>query len=730
MKTKFITTKENDDHAIETIIDLQKLKRQGHYKIIPKHIPKPSYLEHGTVIEITAPWKEGNQNFGFMSKLIAQGRPTILRNLGRKYATILRKKNIRLQVGDDTVMPFEHCVWNSSRYVERQKHGKIYAQYDVNSVIHQQRRCGECANIVPNYSSSCIQADCKSSTIQTVEERVHGWIGIQRFLDSSHFGIDLIRNGRVIRTLEKQAFFEFTDENGETIVDYPIDDRTGRIIGEIHLNHVPVDPAKQDFERTSPEWQRAMFHLRGQSSLQPNQPGASENESLIFKLYQGYRKVRTPGRHDLYMGKWLAGSDRATLLPSSEVQLLRKKFENKEPGFFEDVEWWSLIEQADEKPVKGLKKCPEAGCGIENPEEAQECPACGYLFESKNCINNKCSMAIPKGATSCPYCAANQIPTVEKPWKCLVCRCENSENDETCAVCGNQRGTLDPVSEDSLLNTSKKIEQLSQSLVTLELANGDFSESLELNVYSSKTQLNIVSETGTQIRVPLIRFVSGGLFNVFIDYTHPLFSSLKTTPEHAVSYEVAQYIFAMNQGLASRYSGVHSLANLAQLIMNKYWGEELSTSEQTINLKIDELVISIKERLAFSAKDEGEDIYTNLPDKDVELLVVNIVNSRRDPAELKEMIASGEFINFLPLSTIPLILRQFPHLFFDKKVWKDSYSDAEVPASAVSRIQGGIKAKYLNYLETVILFTEKIGRHKLETQLADSACRLLEERLS
>jgi hypothetical protein len=730
MITKFTTAKEHDDYAIETIIDLQKLRKQGHYKIIPKQIPKPTYLDHGTVIEITAPWKEGNQNFGFMSKLLAQGRPTILRTLGRKYATILRKKTIRLQLGDDTVEPFEHCVWNSSRYVVRQKHGKIYARYDVDSVIHKQRRCGECGNIVPDDSSECIQTDCKSSTIQSVEERIRGWVGIQRFLDSSHFGIDLIRNGRVIRTLEKQAVFEFADENGETIVDYPIDDRTGRIIGEIHLDHVPVDPAKQDFERTSPEWQRAMAHLRGQSSLQPSQPGASENESLIYKLYQGYRKVRTPGRHDLYMGKWLAGSDKATLLSPSEVQVLRKKFEEREPGFFGDDEWWSLVEQADEEPVKGLKKCPEAGCGIESPEEAQECPACGYLFESKKCINKECSEFIPKGAASCSHCGANQIPTVEKPWKCLVCKSENSESNEVCTICGNQRGTLDPVSENSLLSTSDKIERLSKSLVTIKLANGELSESIDLDVYSSSSQIEVISETGSKIRVPLIRFVSSGLLNVFIDFTHSLFSNLKTTPEHAVSYEVAQYIFSLNQGLASRYSGVHSLANIAQEIMNKYWGEELSTSEQTINARIDELMISIRERLASSAKDDGDDIYSNLSEKDIEALVVEIVNSRRDPAELKEMISNGEFVNFLSSKAISTILRQYPHLFFDERVWKDGYTHVEVPASAKSRIQESVKAKHLNYLEAVILFSEKTGHHKLETQLADSACRLLEDGLT
>ena len=40
----------------------------------------------------------------------------------------------------------------------------------------------------------------------------------------------------------------------------------------------------------------AMSFLSGDSSLQPNQPGADANTSNVFLLYQGYRKVRNPAR--------------------------------------------------------------------------------------------------------------------------------------------------------------------------------------------------------------------------------------------------------------------------------------------------------------------------------------------------------------------------------------------------------------------------------------------------
>src|SRR5947207_14287597 len=111
----------------------------------------------------------------------------------------------------------------------------------------------------------------------TMDYRILSLIVIQRLVDSTEFGIDLIRIGRAIRISEKAAFFEYTDEFKKTLKDYPIDSPFGRIVGEVHLNHVPVDFLKQDFQRSSPEWQRASAFLRGESSLQPTQHGAELN---------------------------------------------------------------------------------------------------------------------------------------------------------------------------------------------------------------------------------------------------------------------------------------------------------------------------------------------------------------------------------------------------------------------------------------------------------------------
>ena len=82
--------------------------------------------------------------------------------------------------------------------------------------------------------------------MRTIEERIRGWVGIQRFDHDTEFGIDLIRNGRAIRIGEKAAFFEYFDEFKKVIKYYPIYQQYVRIVGEVHLNYIPVDFLKQD----------------------------------------------------------------------------------------------------------------------------------------------------------------------------------------------------------------------------------------------------------------------------------------------------------------------------------------------------------------------------------------------------------------------------------------------------------------------------------------------------
>lgn len=270
--TTFMTARADSATYIKTVINLEKINATKDYSLNAEELPKGNDTPfspgaHGTIIEVSNWWPAGNANRGFIQKLVQYGVPKIREEIGRRYATILRKGEIRIIINDEKCEPYEHCIWDDSRYVTR-KTGNIPAVFRFNQTVGSTKRCGKCTAILGTDDIVC--PSCGSTSVRTVEERVAGWVGVQRFDSDTEYGIDLIRNGRAIKIGEKSAFFEFVDEFKHTIKDYPIDSQYGRIVGEVNLDFVPVDFLKQDFQRSSVEWQKAMTFLRGNSSLQPS----------------------------------------------------------------------------------------------------------------------------------------------------------------------------------------------------------------------------------------------------------------------------------------------------------------------------------------------------------------------------------------------------------------------------------------------------------------------------
>ena len=727
-QTRLLTARKDDGYAIQVILDLITLKRSGHFKVKATRIDKPEGFQHGTMVEITKPWTAGNQNFGFMMKLISIGRPKILMQLGRTYATILREKKVRILVGEDSVEPYSHCVWDDSRYVEHSKHGRIPAIYRFkHKVIHTYRKCASCGATIPDGETSCPDSSCGSSSSVTQEERISGWVGIQRYLDASHFGIDLIRNGRAIRILEQDAFFRFQDpETGDPIFDYPIDNREGRIVGEIQLDHVPVDPAKQNFERSSPEWRRAIEFLRGKSSLQPERPGADSNLSPIFKLYQGYRKVRNPGRRSMTMGKWLPGSNEPKALSRAEIDDLRHKFDNREPGYFDDTEWWKLVEQAEEKPVEGLRKCP--ACHLDSPSGVEECPHCGHIFEGKLCLNNDCGETISRSAALCPYCGTNQIPEVVEPWNCSVCGHPNGSDETICEACKQARGTLNPISKDGLNGLSHKDDDLSIRGLTIGLASGEQSSPIDVTTYLMEGHIYSYHHDGTKVRLPSVTFTINDV-EIYIDPCHPLFLQAGIQLEQQVASEAAAYLHVYYKGQSARNPAEHTITKITYDILRESWPEKFSNAG--LESELDSLFSSIRMKLADSIGEESSDTYYNLPQEEKSSLASESVKRGRDISELSQLIENGQFIHFLRPKGLLEIFRINPRLFFDKHVWDITFSAIpSIYPDSGERLQFQIKNEYSGLLDIAVMCSEKGAGDPREAALAKAVCALLTAKIA
>ena len=693
--TTLTTARSNYPSALRVTIDLNQMNKSKSYKVTPQEVEK--VFDHGTVIEISGWWPEGNSNNGFIKVLARYSTAKVAEEIGRRYASILRTRELKIIVNGIECQAYEFCVWGANRCVIRKKYGEIPAVYQLDRVIYTQRKCSKCGALLESFQAECPICGC--AEIRTVEERIKGWIGIQRYDNGTDFGVDLIRNGRAIRVAEKTAFFEYTDEFNKTVRDYPIDGPFGRIVGEIHLDHVPVDFLKRDFQRSTPEWQRAMSYIRGDSSLQPTQKGAESNQSPMFKLYQGYRKVRVAGTTDMYMGYWDSSSN-----PPGPHRISREveqeyieRFKRREPGYYDDAKWWEKVEAADHAPTPEMPTCP--ACGGQILESDEVCSLCGFILKGKNCL--KCGEKIPASAKSCPKCGASQEAEILKPWKCDICGKVNPAAASVCANCGQAKGTKNTLSFDFLRDHSNKDDGLSIDACTITLPDGSMSSPIKINVHSMTAP--IVS-TLTKEKYPIYVYRNEiGTLDIFVDRTHIIFTNYGTLPELLVATEIADRIKLLS-GAGHDIEGIEGISTIVWQIVGKYWKDSMEENADGAKSEIAALFGIIKSRLSMTIGSEAEEYYNELTDSQRSTMATRIINAGIDISRVGEMIKNGNYLLYVGDDVILRLFDMDPALFFDGKVWSEKFETVQAPPEMKTISQTQMKSRYKLCLEDVYTF--------------------------
>lgn len=182
--------------------------------------------------------------------------------------------------------------------------------------------------------------DCN---IIEVRRRLHGWVGIQRHLHEEDFGIDIVRNGRVIEPRNKDLFVWNGGERPER--EYPIDDQRhrGRFIGEIHLDHCRVSYTKDRFERDDPAWAEMVALVRSEGPLQPNKAralGFSPQDTPLYRLFQAFRRTSPQGK----TSRW----SRILIVKNNERAIeMSELFDRGDPDYQTDEKWYELVEDED-----------------------------------------------------------------------------------------------------------------------------------------------------------------------------------------------------------------------------------------------------------------------------------------------------------------------------------------------------------------------------------------------
>ena len=255
----------------------------------------------------------------------------------------------RLEINGNQVRPKLHCIWggpgNHERSVETSRHGTVdtFQPFDVS--LGSRPFCTQCWNWLGLDQEVCPSCEAAGVVVQR-DRRVHGWLGIQRYLDRNEYGIDILRNGRKIEVGNKDIFKWFDESADTEEIEYPLDDPRdrGRIVGEVHLDHCRVPYTKDRFVREDTAWREMVEIVRGTTPLRPDIArtiGAGENNTPLYRLFQAFRRSNP---HNRRAGGW----DRILVVPDNErAKTMARRFDAGENDYKTDLKWWELVDEAE-----------------------------------------------------------------------------------------------------------------------------------------------------------------------------------------------------------------------------------------------------------------------------------------------------------------------------------------------------------------------------------------------
>jgi len=348
------TSREDMDHDLivrVNLIELSAITREDKTtRVIAKEVSK-TFETSGTEIKIS-------QFLPRSKKLL--NRSTVISYLNKAYSSLfLEKEKIKITINGNDIKPYKFCIWNEDRFVETKRDKeKIPVYHSLDNVT-----IGE-AIFSKTFNTYVDEETAKKMDEDDLVKRkitINGWVGLQRFFDTREYGINVIRNGRIILLQEKDKFFnwyypeDFTEEQirehtkyckGNYVEGYPIDNLIlgGRIVGEIHADFIHPNFTKDGLENESDlSWQKVVNHLRGDGPFQPDLGAAlgyEQNTSPLGMLFKGFRKANPKGR------RYLIGGDGSGPLHARARAMAQYFFEGKEE-YQDDSKWHEMVEDAE-----------------------------------------------------------------------------------------------------------------------------------------------------------------------------------------------------------------------------------------------------------------------------------------------------------------------------------------------------------------------------------------------
>lgn len=199
-------------------------------------------------------------------------------------------------------------------------------------------------------ASAC--PECGEKDLQRRARRIWGWLGIQRYNHRNNFGVNFIRLGRAI-VVQDKGLFDWSDDFGSPETEYPVEIGGGRIVGEIHLDHAPVNFRKTDFDREHRAWTTMYEVVHGIAPLRPNKAraaGLEREDTPLVLLFDGFR------RNDPGLGCLIPGNGSTAI--HDKAKQWAQEFSKFTPGYETDEKWYAAAKEHDDI-FNGVQPKPE-----------------------------------------------------------------------------------------------------------------------------------------------------------------------------------------------------------------------------------------------------------------------------------------------------------------------------------------------------------------------------------
>ena len=394
-KTIVWTSTKDMDEEIGLEINLLKMQREGNFKTelkTRKNTELSPIGRSGTTISVKDYTPEG--------KRLLKNRPAIINGIKNAYSrSLFERYNIKCQVNGKELLGKNFLIWDHNK---EGRNGTYKNQfYDPYVEIVEQKvksvpYCTYCLSESSFISDDTLPNECatcgQSGYMQIKDYVVSGWLGIQLFFHPKNYGVDIVRNGRIIERNNKEIFYFDprdkygldddklkkleTSKNWENIPgttndgfrEYPIDNPNlgGRIVGELYLDFIKPTYTKDSIEDKNTEiWKDVLEFVRGTSPLQVDwatkRLHLEKNTSPLSRLFHPFRHTE-PGNANLVCGT--KDSDTASPGNNKSLQYVDKYIDG-DPDFQDDEKWYELVliaerrKDPDEPPLPGPEPDPD-----------------------------------------------------------------------------------------------------------------------------------------------------------------------------------------------------------------------------------------------------------------------------------------------------------------------------------------------------------------------------------